>query len=261
MSKDQESTYRFGDSAIAAERLRLLADAFEPSSRAFLERLQTRQPKSIADLGCGPGHTTYMLARQFPSACILGVDSSKSFLSLAEREARTNVSFQLADVTQRLPGGSFDLIYTRYLLTHIANWKDTIAGWTTQLSQNGSIAIEENHWIKTECPAFREYLEIVEAMLRADGKELFLGAVLEGVESWPRLKKAASDLASVAFTAGVAASLFLPNLRSWRSQPFILQNFNSDSIDRLESDLQVLLRATESSLAITFGVRQIVLQL
>lgn len=260
MSKDQESSYRFGDSAIAAERLRLLADVFEPSSRSFLERLRPSQPIAIADLGCGPGHTTSMLARQFPSARILGVDSSKNFLALAEREERTNVSFQLADVTQRLPGGPFDLIYARYLLTHIANWKDTIAGWATQLAPDGLIAIEENHWIKTECPAFREYLEIVEAMLRADGKELFLGAALDGVESWPRLKKAASNVASVTLTAGGGASLFLPNLRSWRSQPFILQNFNSDSIDRLESELQALVRATESSPAITFGVRQIVLQ-
>jgi ubiquinone/menaquinone biosynthesis C-methylase UbiE len=261
MPNDRESTYRFGDSTLAAERLRLLAAAFEPSSRSFLERLRPRAPRMIADLGCGPGHTTKMFADVFPSAHVLGIDSSENFLSIARREHNGNVEFALADVTRPFTDGPFDLMYARYLLTHLSNCKDTIAGWARQLAQGGCIAIEENHWIETENPAFREYLEIVNAMLRADGKELFVGAGLEALESWPELEKTASDLARVELRASVAASLFLPNLRSWRSQTFIRQNFKNAVLDGLECELQALARDTSNSPAITFGVRQIMLQL
>src|SRR5690348_2613412 len=114
MPNGRESTYQFGDSALAAERLRLLAAAFEPSSRSFLERLRPRASRMIADLGCGPGHTTKLLAAVFPSAHVLGIDSSENFLAIAKREQSGNVEFAPADVTRPFPGGPFDLIYARY---------------------------------------------------------------------------------------------------------------------------------------------------
>jgi hypothetical protein len=53
--------YAFGDSVPAARRLALVAEAFEPSSRAFLERFAGATPALAVDLGCGPGHTILLL--------------------------------------------------------------------------------------------------------------------------------------------------------------------------------------------------------
>ena len=53
--------YAFRDSAAAARRLAMVAAAFEPSSRAFLERFAGGTPGLAVDLGCGPGHTTLLL--------------------------------------------------------------------------------------------------------------------------------------------------------------------------------------------------------
>jgi trans-aconitate 2-methyltransferase len=47
--------YTYGDSALAAERLGLVARMFEPTTRSFLEAVIGRSPALAVDLGCGPG--------------------------------------------------------------------------------------------------------------------------------------------------------------------------------------------------------------
>ena len=261
MSADPKSTYKFGDSPITAERLQLLAVAFEPSSRAFLAGLQPRQPQTIADLGCGPGYTTRMLAELFPSARVRGIDSSGSFIALAECTPAASSSFEVADVTQPLPGGPYDLIYARYLLTHVTDFRQAIGCWSTRLTHGGAIAIEENQWIETQQPAFGEYLTIVSAMLAEDGQRLFVGAELDALDNWGSLRKSKSELTSVVLSQRVAAGLFLPNLQTWRSRPFIRRNYDGTTIERLEVDLQSLVHDAVDSPAITFGLRHIVLRL
>jgi|GEM_PF-4849520 Trans-aconitate methyltransferase len=61
--------YTFGDTDLAAERLRILDAVFAPTTDALLDDLVVR-PSRVADLGCGPGATTARLSRRFPSATI-----------------------------------------------------------------------------------------------------------------------------------------------------------------------------------------------
>jgi trans-aconitate 2-methyltransferase len=69
--------YAFGDSAPAARRLGLLADVFEPPSRAFLAeftRVAGDQVDLAVDLGCGPGHSTRLVASVVGARRTLGLD-------------------------------------------------------------------------------------------------------------------------------------------------------------------------------------------
>ena len=45
-------------------------------------------PGSILDIGCGPGNSTAQLAKRFPTAEILGVDSSDNMLERAGKPTR-----------------------------------------------------------------------------------------------------------------------------------------------------------------------------
>ena len=47
--------YTFGDTKVAARRLRLLAETFESSSRDFLRTCGTSRIQVAGDLGCGVG--------------------------------------------------------------------------------------------------------------------------------------------------------------------------------------------------------------
>ena len=66
------------------------------------------EPATIVDLGCGPGQLTHILRERWPSAEIVGVDSSAEMIDKALRDnADPHVTYELADVltwTPDLPG-------------------------------------------------------------------------------------------------------------------------------------------------------------
>ncbi|HXQ57593.1 MAG TPA: osmotically inducible protein OsmC, partial [Actinomycetes bacterium] len=78
--------YAFGDSALAARRLGLLAQVFEPTSRSFLTDAAAHPvgppPELAVDLGCGPGHTTRLLVSVLGPRRTLGLDQSAFFVAL-----------------------------------------------------------------------------------------------------------------------------------------------------------------------------------
>jgi trans-aconitate methyltransferase len=114
--------YAFGDTAPAARRLGLLADVFEQTSRAFLTRVAGRSPRLAVDLGCGPGHTTRLLAAVLWPRRTIGLDQSASFVTLAAAGAPPEVEFAVHDVTVvPFPCRPADLVFCRFLLSHLAD--------------------------------------------------------------------------------------------------------------------------------------------
>lgn len=256
---DAGEAYQFGDSNLAAERLRRLAEVFNPSTRDFLLPLAAGRPQTVADLGCGPGYTTRLLAEVFPSARVLGIDSSPNFVALARQTPADRVEYEIADVTQTLPGGPYDLVDCRYLLTHLPRPTAAIELWSNCLQPGGVIAIEENQWIQTEEPAFAKYLAIVEAMLADSGQRLYVGAELDQINCWPLLQKQSSELVPIETNARDAARMFELNLPSWRGRPFIQRNYPPAELDDLHAQLERLSADDSGKCSITFGRRRLVL--
>ena len=113
-------TYTFGDSDLAARRLALVAETFAGTSAAFMRESVTTRPQLAADLGCGPGYTTYLLADTLKPERTVGLDNSENFLADIRTNASGNVSFHLHDITTApFPEAPFDLIFSRLVLTHL----------------------------------------------------------------------------------------------------------------------------------------------
>jgi hypothetical protein len=55
------SFYSFGDTNLAAERLRVVSEVFDPISEAFVSETVRNRPRPALDLRCGPGSTTRLL--------------------------------------------------------------------------------------------------------------------------------------------------------------------------------------------------------
>jgi trans-aconitate 2-methyltransferase len=68
------------------------------------------EPKTIVDLGCGPGTSTRLLAQRFPSARITGIDISEPMLAVA-RERAAGAHFVRADIESWCPEQPVDLIF------------------------------------------------------------------------------------------------------------------------------------------------------
>jgi SAM-dependent methyltransferase len=69
----------------------------------------------VADIGCGTGHSTNVLARAYPASTFVGYDIADDALDRARREARAygldNVTFERQDLTQLTADPKFDAIF------------------------------------------------------------------------------------------------------------------------------------------------------
>ena len=77
------AAYAFRDSDASAARLELVAELFEPTTRSFLDELGRRGVALALDLGCGPGHTTRLIAQELAPRRLVGIDASRRLLELA----------------------------------------------------------------------------------------------------------------------------------------------------------------------------------
>lgn len=81
-----------------------------------IDRLAPSPGARIVDLGCGFGDTTLELARRVgPAGRVVGIDAAHRFIEAARREASgvANVAFEVADVQERVPGGPYELAFSR----------------------------------------------------------------------------------------------------------------------------------------------------
>ena len=260
MTSTGQPAYQFGDSLQAAQRLRLLAAVFEPSTREFLTQMPRDHVRHVVDLGCGPGCTTRLLANVFPNSEVSGLDSSPHFVELAREASDDRITFAVADVTQTLLGGPYNLAYCRYLLTHLADPWAALDLWSQSLAEPGLLAIEENEWIRTTQPSFARYLEIVTAMLADSGQRLYVGGELDAVGARGNLVKRSSVLTPVSVSDHQTARMFLPNLDNWRTRPYVQRNVSATELDELRSRLVQLAEDSSGVCSTSFGLRQLVFQ-
>ncbi len=117
---------------MAAARLGMLARVFAETTGPFVDTFggEVDKPALVIDLGCGPGCTTSLLAGMLDAGEVVGLDSSERFVELASRTAMEGVSFRVHDVTAvPFPVGPANVMYCRFLLTHLADPAGALAAW------------------------------------------------------------------------------------------------------------------------------------
>ncbi len=94
----------------------VLVDGLARHGDRALARNPPRPGARVVDLGCGFGDTTAALARLVgPSGHVVGIDAAPRFIAAARSEltAVSNATFVVADIEQQIPGGPFDLAFSR----------------------------------------------------------------------------------------------------------------------------------------------------
>jgi SAM-dependent methyltransferase len=113
--------YALRTGAAGVERMNLLAGAFAFATRDVLCRAGVAPGMRAADVGCGPGAVTALLAELVtPAGAVTGVDGSAAQLELARARVPPHVKLVEADVRDTgLPRGAFDLVFCRFVLMHL----------------------------------------------------------------------------------------------------------------------------------------------
>jgi len=262
MSDSQSTTtYTFGDSDVAAERLRLLASAFAPSSRDFLARLGREPVRLAIDLGCGPGHTTALLHGETGATATIGLDNSPRFLARAWRQAPRGIAFGEHDITRvPFPAPPADLIYGRFIATHLPDAGQAIEQWADAVAPRGRLALEETETMTADDPALTRYYALVEAMQAARGQRTFIGRDLAALAPGSRWTIDRTDIAHVALPAQSAARLHALNFRTWRREPSIAGSVDAAELDALGASLEALATGARPAPPVRWRLAQVVLR-
>ena len=108
----------------------------------LMARVAATAPHTVVDLGCGTGALTASLARRWPDADILGVDSSAPMLERAAEHAGPRVRFAAGDVTTWRPSEPVDVLVTNAVLQWVPDHLPLLARWVGHLAPGGWLAMQ-----------------------------------------------------------------------------------------------------------------------
>ena len=150
---------------------RYLAYADE-RGRPFVElvaRIAADAPRTVVDLGCGPGNLTALLADRWPDASVSGLDSSAEMIERA-RVTDDRIAFDVADLRDWVAAGptagEVDVLVSNATLQWVPGHLDLLPGLVDRVRPGGWLAFqvpgnfdEPSHTIRTELAAAEPYAD------------------------------------------------------------------------------------------------------
>jgi trans-aconitate 2-methyltransferase len=125
---DPDSYLRFGD-----ERTRPAAD--------LVTRIKVATPRTVADLGCGPGNSTAVLRSRWPRARLVGVDNSPEMIAAA-RTAHPDGVWLLADIAAWQPEEPFDVVFSNAALQWVPDHASLVRRLFEHVAPEGVLAFQ-----------------------------------------------------------------------------------------------------------------------
>jgi DNA/RNA-binding domain of Phe-tRNA-synthetase-like protein/SAM-dependent methyltransferase len=248
--------YTFGDTDVAARRLRVLSEVFGPPSRALLAEVADRPPALAYDLGCGPGYTTALVSEVTGAARTVGLDGSATHIERARAGAAGPVEFGRWDVRELpFPAGPADLIYGRLLLAHLPDPAATAASWATQLTEGGLLVLDEIEWIEASDPVLQAHLRLAGAMVATSGARMCAGPLLGGLAGAAGLRPRLARVTELPVPTARAATMFAMNLAAWGDRPVALGLCQPAELAELRAGMARLLDSPAEG-QITWGLHQ-----
>lgn len=115
--------------------------------QSLLRSLVPPIPSRIADLGCGTGTLSLLLAEDAHE--VDGIDFSPEMVRRACAKAGTfpGITFAVGDASAPdLPAAAYDVVLCRHVLWALPSPADALARWVELLVPDGRIVLIEGHW-------------------------------------------------------------------------------------------------------------------
>jgi len=118
-----------------------------------------------------------------PHGSVVGIDIDGVKLSLAQQEAEherlTNVAFQVRDATALDALGTYDLVYARFLLTHLRDPQMMVQQMVRAAKPGGVIVVEDlDHaaiFCHPACAALDRHIRLYNQVVRLKGADPEIG--------------------------------------------------------------------------------------
>jgi len=142
--------YVLGSSEREFKRLSLQSKIFEQESLQTLRLAGIKPGMRCADIGCGIGDVTFMMAKLIgKSGSVIGIDRNSDVIEIcnqrAKKERLVNARFFVGDIyDNKLSKNSFDLVFSRFLFQHLGEPKRAIKEMMKLVIAGGTVVAEEN---------------------------------------------------------------------------------------------------------------------
>ena len=173
-----------------AERLHLLNRVKWPTTESLLRAAGLGAGMRCLDVGCGSGDVTLkMAAIAGTEGNVVGVDRDQSILRLAEQEAKRQgllVTFRQLDAEELTRESVYDLVFARYLLSHLPRPERVVEAMVRALRPGGRLILEDvffpGHICYPANAAFTRYLELYQTVAGVkEGGDAAIGPRLLGL--------------------------------------------------------------------------------
>ena len=195
------------------DRLSVIADALSPTTAALLERVGSLEGATAIDAACGGGDVTLYLAQLVgPEGAVVGLDLDEAKLEIAREEARTrglaNASFIRASVLDPWPVDNANLVYARFILTHLREPERLLERAMAAMRRGGRIVVEDidygGRFMDPHCPAIARADELYIETSRRNGGDPFIGLRLQRLLEAAGFEAVETDLVQPFGRAGSA---------------------------------------------------------
>jgi trans-aconitate 2-methyltransferase len=110
-------------------------------SKDLISRIAIENPKSILDLGCGPGNSTKILADKWPKAIVIGIDNSPEMIKKAKADY-PYLSWVLSDISKLDTGSTSDIVFSNATLQWLGNHETLIPKLFKHVNKDGALAVQ-----------------------------------------------------------------------------------------------------------------------
>jgi trans-aconitate 2-methyltransferase len=107
----------------------------------LIGRIHHSEPKSIIDIGCGPGNSTQVLVNRWPKSQITGLDSSTAMIKKAKQDY-PNQEWIVADALTYKPQIKYDIVFSNAVIQWIPNHEKLLTRFHGILTDNGIMALQ-----------------------------------------------------------------------------------------------------------------------
>jgi ubiquinone/menaquinone biosynthesis C-methylase UbiE len=213
-----QDSYVIAGGRAGADRLKVLAEATWPASSEFLSSAGLERGMRCLDLGCGSGEISLrLLSHLGPTGQVVGCDRDELMVRLSQAAVQPghNARFHVVDIEAEplAPSQPFDLIYARFLLSHLRSPAQALDKMIASLRPGGILVVEDvdfdGHFSFPASPAFDRYVELYRAAALKRGADPGIGPRLPGLFEERGLRQVSFRVVQPAFREGPGKSLAL----------------------------------------------------
>jgi ubiquinone/menaquinone biosynthesis C-methylase UbiE len=170
----------------------------------------------------------------------VGYERSANFLAIARRRY-PELTFRDVDVlSPAYPDREADLIYCRFLLTHIHRPADVLITSVQHLRAGGRLLLEETAAWSSPVPVISRYYDLVQQLQAHHGQVTLIGKTLVALAAGVAGARATSVLREIPVAASVMARLHAMNLATWKADFFMLETHGLRALEDLEGELEAI---------------------